>query len=168
MPQNHIMCWGFERFQIGDAVRLRLCEKEITTQVAVTRCKIISKVWMPAGHLCLKQDSLRRSSDLKIDTARRSVFILSRYLFIEDCRFLFISVFNDAASASSSTINSGLPFIKPVDANTFAHNRRMRLFFLSTIIAGFINEFWINSPESFSPQIQYPDRSFCTRSSVCC
>ena len=56
------MCWGFERFQIGDAVRLRLCEKEITTQVAVTRCKIISKVWMPAGHLCLKQDSLRRSS----------------------------------------------------------------------------------------------------------
>ena len=74
MPQNHIMRWGFERFQISDAVWLRLCEKEITAQVTVARCKVISKVRMPTGHLCLKQDSLRRSSNLKIDTARRSVF----------------------------------------------------------------------------------------------
>ena len=94
--------------------------------------------------------------------------IESRYLLIEDWRPLFTSVFREAASASSSTMKRGFPFINPVEAKTFAQSRRIRAFFFRTMITGSMSRFSMKRPESFSPQIQNPFKSALTRSSVCC
>ena len=96
------------------------------------------------------------------------VFIASRYLLMEDCFFLFTSVFKEAASASSSTINRGFPFMNPVEAKIFAHNLRIRAFFFNTIITGSNRLLSMKRRASFSPQIQKPSRSAFTLSRVCC
>ena len=59
-------CNAVSRFVFG--------EEEIPAQVSVTWFKVMGEIWMPARSHSLKENCLRRSCDLEINAAGRSIF----------------------------------------------------------------------------------------------